>query len=149
MTAQEEKGEGVVMRGEMFLGRQFKGGCGFLSPSSGALTPPLIDHASGGDGDQPSSRVVGHSLLGPLLRRVEQRLLHRVLTGIELPVAVHQNAEDLRRQLAQQVLDAGFRDQNSGGASMPRRTSMGTLTKPTIRDAISSARASFSTSTIQ
>ena len=34
----------------------------------------------------------------------QQRLLHRVLGGVEMPVAAHQRAEDLRRQLAEQVL---------------------------------------------
>ena len=35
----------------------------------------------------------------------EQRLLDRVLAGVELAVAPDQRAEDLRRELAQQVLD--------------------------------------------
>ena len=40
----------------------------------------------------------------PLHRRGEQRLLHRVLGGIEVAVPAHQRAEDLRRERAQQVL---------------------------------------------
>jgi hypothetical protein len=40
-----------------------------------------------------------------LLRRGEQRFLHGVLASIELAVPTDDRAEDLRRQLAQQVLD--------------------------------------------
>ena len=35
----------------------------------------------------------------------EQRLLDGVLGGVEVAVPAHERAEDLRRQLAQQVLD--------------------------------------------
>ena len=51
----------------------------------------------------------GTPCLGPLLGRGEQRLLHGVLARVELPVAPDQRAEDLRRELAQQVLDRGAR----------------------------------------
>ncbi len=44
---------------------------------------------------------------GPLHGRGEQRLLHGVLGGVEVPVAPDERAEDLRRETAQQVLDAG------------------------------------------
>ena len=75
--------------------------------------------------------------------------LHRVFTR-ELTVARHERPKDLWRELAQQVLDSGgFRPQKSGGASITRRTSMGTLTKSTMREAMAIARASSSTSTIQ
>jgi len=40
-----------------------------------------------------------------LQRRGEQRLLHRVLANVELPVPSYQRAENLRRQFAQQVPD--------------------------------------------
>jgi len=79
----------------------------------------------------------------------EQGFLHRVFTRVELTVTAHQHAENLRRELAQQVLNAGRLSQKSGGASMTWRTSIGCLMKSTMREAISIARASFSTSTIQ
>ena len=120
-----------------------------LSTPPRALAAPLVDQAAGRDGPQPRSRIVWHAFLRPLQRCGEECLLHRVLTRVELPVAPHERAEDLRRKLAQQVLDSGFRSQKSGGASITRRTSMGTLTKATMREAISTARASLSTSTIQ
>jgi hypothetical protein len=45
-------------------------------------------------------------------------------------VPTHERAEDLRRQLAQQILDSPGRlcRQNSGGASMTWRTSIGCFT---------------------
>ena len=47
----------------------------------------------------------GTPSLGPLARRRDERLLHRVLGGLEVVVAAHERAEDLRRELAQQALD--------------------------------------------
>ena len=44
---------------------------------------------------------------GHCTRRGEQRLLHGVLGGVEAPVAPDERAEHLRREPAQQVLDAG------------------------------------------
>ncbi len=51
--------------------------------------------------------ILGDALLGPLEGGREQRLLHGVLGEVEAPVPTHERAEDLRRELAQQVLDAG------------------------------------------
>ena len=84
------------------------------------------------------------------VRSAARSSLHRVFTRVELTVARHERPKDLWRELAQQVLDSGgFRPQKSGGASITRRTSMGTLTKSTMREAMAIARASSSTSTIQ
>ena len=47
-------------------------------------------------------------------RRREQRLLHGVLGRVEVAVPAHERAEDLRRELAQQVLGAGERVQRRG-----------------------------------
>ena len=62
----------------------------------------------------------------PLRRGGQQRLLHRVLGGVEVPVPADQRAEDLRRQLAQQVLDVGGRSRRRGRqpsrSSTPSRT---------------------------
>jgi hypothetical protein len=51
--------------------------------------------------------VARHALGRPLDRSRQQGLLHRVLAGVEAAVAPYQSAEDLRRQLPQQVLDLG------------------------------------------
>ena len=78
-----------------------------------------------------------------------QGLLDGILAGVELPVAADETAEDPRRKLAQQVLDGGLGLHTSGGPSATRRTSIGDSVKATISAAISSARASSATSTIQ
>ena len=52
-----------------------------------------------------TTRVVGHAFGGPLHCRDEARFLHCILAGVELGVPLDQRAEDLRRKLAQQVLD--------------------------------------------
>ena len=64
--------------------------------------------------------MVGHALIGPLQRSGEERLLHGVFGRVELPVPAHQCAEDLRRELAQQVLDTGSVDRRHGGTASDR-----------------------------
>jgi len=55
----------------------------------------------------------------------EQRLLHRILARVELPVAPDEQAEDLWRKLAQQALDSLIRSHISVPASsMSGRTSI-------------------------
>jgi hypothetical protein len=76
------------------------------SARPGALAPPLVDQSTSGDRHEPGSRVVRHARLGPLLCRGQQRFLHGVFAGVELAVSPDERAEDLRRELAQQVLDA-------------------------------------------
>ena len=57
--------------------------------------------------DQPAARVVRHARrAATACARGEQRLLHGVLGGVEVAVPADERAEDLRRQRAQQVLDA-------------------------------------------
>ena len=150
MAAQEQQGQSVVVIGSTaaLLGNLEQRG-GLLATPPRALGAPLVDQASRGNCHQPRTRVVGDTSFGPLLRRSEERLLHCVLTCVELAVTPHERTEDLRRKLAQQILDSRVRAQKSGGASITRRTSIGTLTKSTMREAISMARSSFSTSTIQ
>src|ERR1700682_924122 len=120
-----------------------------LTPAPCGLAAQLVGQAARRHRQQPGPRVVRRALLRPLPRRREQGLLNGILGGVELPGPPHESAEDLRRQLAQQVLDVALQGQKSGGASITRRTSIGALTNATIRDAISIARSSLSTSTIQ
>jgi hypothetical protein len=87
--------------------------------------------------------------------------LHGVLGGGEMPEAPDQRAENLRRQLAQQVLDLGVKpgsDQISSeswfsssgrtSATLPAKMSPG-LGQFASRAAISVARSKLSHSTIQ
>ena len=54
--------------------------------------------------DSQAAGLSGRPCAGHCTRRRDERLLHRVLGGVEVPVPAHQRAEDLRRELAQQVL---------------------------------------------
>ena len=107
VAAQEEQGERVVVRARSASAHEPLDRDRRRSPRvDGARSSPrswsisrrvatVVSHAGG---------LIGTTLLGPLHRRREQRLLHRVLGGVEVAVATHQRAEDLRRELAQQVL---------------------------------------------
>ena len=94
--------------------------------------------------------MLGHALRRPLVRGGQQRLLHRVLAGVEVPVPAHERAEDLRRQLAQQALDAHVVDHISIPAgSMTGRTSIGANLALGHAAAISTARSIVSHSTMR
>ena len=67
--------------------------------------------------DQPATWVLGDALIRPLERGGEQRLLHGVLGRVEVAVAADERAEDLRRELAQQVLGTG----STCAVTSPRR----------------------------
>ena len=58
---------------------------------------------------------------GHCTRRGQQRLLHGVLARVEVAVAAHERAEDLRRQRPQQVLDAGVGAHMSVGGLVHQR----------------------------
>jgi hypothetical protein len=49
--------------------------------------------------------MVRHAVSRPLASGCQQRLLHGVLGKVEVPVAPHEPAEDLRRQPTQEILD--------------------------------------------
>ena len=103
MAAEEEQREGVVR----VVGPARRGVPGHrdLALAAGAVRPPLVHQGTGGDGQQPGARLLGHALDGPPLGGREQRLLHRVLARVELAVPPRERAEDPRREVAQQVLD--------------------------------------------
>src|SRR5258707_12406178 len=86
----------------------------------------LVDQPQGGSGDQPAAGVARHALGRPSGGRGEARLLHGVLALLELTVAADQHAEDLRRELAQQVLGrvAGPHASSVPSENMTGRTSM-------------------------
>ena len=112
-----------------------------------------------------AARVVGHPLARPLRRGRDERLLNRVLAGGEIAVTPHDDAQHLRRDLAQQALDRrddvavrrrGHQAMSGGGALITCRTSIamfsGLPPGPGAADAsaaIRYARSGLSTSTIQ
>ena len=81
----------------------------------------------GRDGDQPAPRVVRDPVGRPLRGGGEQRLLHRVLAGVELAVAADQRAEDLRRESRSRSSTSGVpvtspsRRRSGPGAPRPAR----------------------------
>ena len=103
MAAQEQQDERVVGAGNV-LGRRL-GGDRRLALAARVVTAHLVDQPPGRDRHQPAARAVGHPLGRPLHGGGRRRLLHGVLAPLELAVPAHQPAEDLRRELAQQVLD--------------------------------------------
>ena len=66
----------------------------------------MVGEAAAGDGEQPGARVVGDALGRPLRGGGDERLLHRVLAAVELPVPPDQGAEDRGPELGEQILQA-------------------------------------------
>ena len=92
----------------------------------------------------------GTPSLRPLDRRGEQRLLHGVLARVEAPVPADEDAEDLRRQGAQQVdVVVGRAHISAPAVSISGRTSSGEKRALGHRNAISAARSALSQSTIR
>jgi len=166
VAAQEQQDErvvglrdrGVGGRSQPLTGRDLPGGR-FFPPPPGLLAAQQVGQPAGGDRDQPAARVARNALGRPLGGRRQQRLLHRVFGGVEVPVPPHQRAEDLRRQLAEQVLGRGLahgqgsrsaRDSATGRTSTKARSRMcsgpGQFAR---RAAIAVARSKLSQSTSQ
>ena len=132
MAAQEQQLQRVVPVQRRFIGRM-RGlwrqcDADLLPAAPRVIGTPDIDESAGRDRDQPCLRAVRHPLIGPGDGRREQRLLHRVLGRVEVPVPSRHRAEDPRRELTQQALDGrcGHPGQAStGGGPMIGRTSIG------------------------
>ena len=92
--------------GQAVAGRDLAGS-GLLPALPGLLRAQEVGQPTGGDGDQPAAWTGWDSVGRPLARGGEQRLLDGVLGEVEMPVSSCQRAEDLRREVAQQVLDPG------------------------------------------
>ena len=126
-----------------------------LAASSRVLAAVPVHQLVLADDDQPAARVVRHPVRGPLRGGRQQRVLQGVLGVREVPGPADEHAEDLRRQLAQQVLDGSVTRQERVPPSGrgPRITCrIGAPSGPGAADAlaaISIARASSSTSTVQ
>src|SRR5204863_311632 len=118
---------------------------------AGVVAADLVDQPPVRRGDQPGPGIFGYAVGPPPHVGREQRLLHGVLALLELAVPAHEHAEDLRRQLAQQVLGRSVDGHNSSSPpeNMTWRTSM---PRPSnfasgICAASSMARSLFSQST--
>jgi len=103
--AQEQQDERVV--GVRYVLGNHLGGRRRLPLAACVVTAHLVDEPPGRDSHQPAARVVRHPLGRPLHGGGEDGLLHGVLTPFELAVPPDQHAEDLRRELTQQVLEGG------------------------------------------
>jgi hypothetical protein len=143
---------------------------GRLPRASRPLAAVLVDQPPLGGLNKPPARIFRDAFLRPTLRGREQRLLDRVFRCDEVAESSREDAEDLRRELAQQILDVGGNIQlpppaccaysfisaaSEGASSMIRRTWIGCCNGTPFgpgtaetRAAISSARSSESTSTI-
>ena len=140
-----------------------------LARGARLLTAPLIDQP--GRRQEPGPGVRGKAITRPVVGRRDQCLLDGVLGRVEITRSPGERAEDLRRQVAKQVLDVDWEIQRAqpptvcrkasislafeGALSMIRRTMIGCwMALPPgpgaaeILPAISRARASDSTSTI-
>jgi hypothetical protein len=130
----------------------------------------LVDEPVLGGPDQPSGGPVRDAVPRPVVGRGDERLLDRVLGRVEVACPSGDDTEDLRCEIAEQVLDGGgdqtswpvaVSSQSSMAAAVPgplpmiRRTWIGcwtgTPSSPGTAEyfaAISTARSSESTSTI-
>src|SRR5581483_8632691 len=116
--------------------------------ATGLLAAHLVQQLPRRDRDQPAERVIRLAVGRPLHGGGEQGLLGRVLAQVELAVSVpaQQRAEDPRRELAQQVLDVGWRQRSSFESCGTGQISTGSFSAQGMSAAISSARSSLSTS---
>ena len=109
MTAHEEQDESVILCVAVEIERwndeerSLRGGGGFAI-ETGALATHTIGHAAGGNVDEPGARIVRRAFVRPLIRGCDQRVLHRVFRGGEVAEAMKQDAEHLRREVAQEML---------------------------------------------
>src|SRR5262249_22837515 len=86
--------------------RYVQRGRGLLAPAPGLLAAELIGGPADRRLDQPTARIGRHTVLGPVRGGREQRLLHGILGHAEIADPCYDHAEDLRRERAQQVIDA-------------------------------------------
>src|SRR3982074_3618509 len=125
MTTEEQESQRVVAVGNLQLVPLRERRDRALAPLPRLIAPELVSQATGRDGDQPAAWVLRQALGGPLGGGGQQRLLYRVLARVEVPVATDEGAEDLRRELAEQVLDGRRRAHiSSPPGSMIGRTSI-------------------------
>jgi hypothetical protein len=73
----------------------------------------VIDQAETGGPEEPATWVRRYPVPRPVFGGREERLLDGVLGRVEVAGSASERAEDLRRQIAQQVLEVGFNVQRA------------------------------------
>ena len=111
MAAHEEHDQGVVPVRDLRRRRLLRRDA--LATPARLLAPPLVDQPALGGLQQPAAWALGNPVPRPVLSGSEERLLNGVLGGVEVAVPANERPEDLRRRLAQQVLDTDGRVQLS------------------------------------
>ena len=101
VAAAEEQEEGVVAL--LGGGRPRLGVRRLLAALTGGLAAAGVDEPPGRDRRQPRARVA-RRVLGPHPQRLQQRLLQRVLGGVEVLAAPDQAREHARDESAQRAL---------------------------------------------
>jgi hypothetical protein len=124
VAAAEEQEEGVVA----LLGGGWPrlGVRRLLAAVTGGLAAAGVDEPPGGDGRQPGLPVAWR-VLGPHPQRLQQRLLQRVLSGIEVLAPPDQAREHPRDEGAQRALVQRWRRAGhsaAGASDMTSRTSI-------------------------
>jgi hypothetical protein len=105
VAAHQQQDEGIVV---ICYRSDVRGGLPLeLAAGAGLLAAQQVGQLAAGHPDEPGPRVVRDAFGGPLRGGGDQRLLGGVLGGVEVAVAANHRAEDLRRQLAEQVLGLG------------------------------------------
>ncbi len=99
-------GDGIC-RGRQPLFRQDPLGYRVFATLSCLLGAQEVGQSPRGDRDQPRARTIRGTVLWPLQRGRDQGLLDRVFGCVEMAVTPDHGAQDLRRQMAQQVLQVG------------------------------------------
>jgi hypothetical protein len=105
VAAQEQDREAVVL-----LGRDSRRGLvrdTLLTVAACPVAAPCVDQSAGSCRQQPAPGLVGDTVARPALGRDQESLLDGVLGCVEVGVPARERADDLRRELAQQVLDLG------------------------------------------
>ena len=104
MAAAEKQEEGVVaLFGDERPARPRLGVCRLLAAVAGRLAAAGVDEPPGRDRHQPRARVA-RRVLGPHSQRLQQRLLQRILSGIEVLAPPDQAREHPRDESAQRAL---------------------------------------------
>ncbi len=116
-------------------------GRGVLPPLPGLLAAQQVGQPPRGNRDQPAARLGGDAVPRPLHRGGEQRLLDRVLGGVEVPEAPDHRAGTCGARAAQQASGPQVPACGQGQSSSSSRESATGRTSMTASVATGRARA--------